>query len=566
MAKHQQEQTPGRLAPGLKLGLLATAACLVAMLHSVLLHPATRLVGTIDSEASSHLRRLAGSVANIGQIGPFLHLVHPAESKIEFLAAPISAMLTAPFALLDPGGSAGFILGWNTMHALALCGSAWGAWLWVRAWLGEEDQGRWAAGTAMGLAAASLHLAAYPEIGRLESLFYPLYALHGGLLFQAARHGGWRWAAAAASSLPLVWSGGYGAVFFVALEPAVCLWALRIAPSKQRALAGMGVTAMVALDGAVAMGLALKAHPPMTLAMGHRAGSTSIPLETFFGLTGAFLERSPPCELLPWAGWAVTLAALAAPALRRSALIPLVLALWGMALAAGPEPQLGSWELYGPAWLLSWGPLEELRVWHRMFGMVIPLLVVGGAALALRRPWVALLLLAGALGENALRKSWPVPSFSLGPAPSTGVVLLPMDEPAMARRWLVGPYELDPWLLVTTNRFCELFKHYVPNTPLHFERNPRVMPSGSMLAQMRNAAWGLRSLGAASIELRDEPWVAGERAHAEMVLDTALCAGARVGEARWMLPETGVFTCPGEEVGTQEADTSEAPKNPHAPR
>lgn len=536
------ESRPGP-APGLLLAGAAAVGALLLLLAPVLAHPATRLLGRLDSEGPEHARKLAATVAGLPVLGPFRFAVHPLDVSegLEAVGDPLSVFVIFAVSRMTGGGTAGFTLGWNLLHALVVLGVGAGAWLWVRAWLGEEDRGRWAAGTAAALAMLGPYVMGAPDVGRTESLYYPLVVLHGGLLLQAARRGGAWWLPAAASPVLLVWSGGYGCVFLLLVEPFLVALALRWAPRRGRALAGLALVQGVALLAGWPLIHALRAHPPMAL-RGTRPGAGDAAAEVLLGFTARYLDGVAGYEVAPWLGGTALVLAGVAALRRRSVLVPLGLALALAVLALGPRILVGQTLVPGPAGVLEAlpGPFGEIRGWCRIGGMAGAVLAVAAGAAALRRPSLAVVVVILAGLEAGLHRPWPPSSFSVTsgvevPALAAGraVVELPLDEVRFTRRWLAPTPRPDPWALGRGNAFTMGFHQLVPNRPRAFDA-PEAEPDAESLARLRADAWLLRQAGVEAVVLRDRDWMPGQEHRARLVLDGALCPGDL--PRSWRLP------------------------------
>lgn len=541
---------------GAWLGLGAVVVAISRMFEPVLGDPTGRVLGQFQSEAATHAPALAAALEGLWRNGPFVladHPLHPHEVN-GAMFEPITTLVMWPFYALAGGGAAGFTLAWNGWLLVTLLGSAAGAWIWARAWLGERDPDGWGAGLAAALAAASVFVHLSPEVGRTEAQNYPLYALHGGLLFRAARRGGRAWIGAALSVLPIVWAGGYASVFFAIIEPLVALWALSLAADRTRTrlgLAGVAATALVAVAPLV---WALEAHP--YVAMETRAGDVagrSAAYAVLFGRADNVLRELAGYELAPVVGAATFLGAALAVLRWRVAAWPLAIGGLLAAIAVGPAPRAFGGDVWGPAALLAAlpGPFQDVKVWARIVGVAIPVLAVGAGALVAgsprRGPVAAVLLAAGAFVEvERLRVgSW----WSLAPtarvaalrAEGAEPIPLPIDGIERTRRWVEPPRSPDLWEAMREHVLFRYLQDTLPNEPELFRSAsaPATYEPCALLAD----AVALREAGFTHLVLRNESLPEDGRGIAVRSLKAVF--GAPRTDDAWPLPSRLPDACAG---------------------
>ncbi len=557
------------MARGFWLGLAALVVAAGLLLAPVATAPATRILGNFQSEAATHAPALAAALEGLTRHGPFLlaeHPLHP-EEVTGAMYEPITTLVMWPFFALAGGGARGFALAWNVWHLVVLVGASLGAWIWARAWLGEEkDPGGWGAGLAMALAAASIFVHLSPAVGRTEAQNYPLYALHGGLLFRAVRRGGRAWIGAILSVVPVVWSGGYATVFFAVAEPLVALWALSIAPNRRRAALGLVGVALGAVAAAAPLLWALQAHPYVGTET-TRFETPSVALAVLVGWTENLLRELPGYEIAPFAGFVTLAAAGLAVTRSRAVLWPLAIGLFLYWVAAGPAPLVAGKATWGPAAAFAAlpGPFEVVRGWSRIVAFVVPVFAVAAAALPGGRAWLAGLVAVLALGETSrhrVDKAWtleePASLVALRAAGQVPIPL-PLDGIARVRRWLEPPDRPDVWKVMPDHVLFRYFQDALPNEPELF-RNPGGGPAGeydpcTLLAD----AVALRQLGFTSLHLRQEYLPHDGKGIANRALKAVF--GAPREEGLWMIPDVVGPECRGEGPAP-EAITLGGPKNP----
>lgn len=543
-----------RSLPGALLATLVTLTSLGLLLAPVLRTPRTLLLGSADSEAPAHIHWLAASLAGLGRHGPFTLSASPSGLEAtDALMDPASLLILAPVSALAGGGLEGFTLGWNLLPAAGLLISALGAWLWARAWLGDEDPGAWGAGVAASLAACSLWALHQVEVGRSECFLYPAFALHGALLFAALRRGGaWRWCGAAASLLPLIGCGLSTLPLLAVVELAVLSWGLR-RERLRPALTGLGALAALAVAATIPLLLALRAHPPPSMDhLDSRVPGPSVALETLLLGRGDLLLGLPGYEVSPWLGWAAVIGLILAAWRWRPARRPALLALALLWVCAGPWPSLAGHRVPAPAALLEAlpGPLGLVRGWVRLLGLLVPVVAVIAGAAAVRRPWIALPLAALALGEVALRD--PARStMSLHPPARAGVLEaggtrsleLPRDRMALARRALIGASDPDPWDPRIDARLLATLDRHAGNLPQQFDRDRPAAPSDDALPDLRRRMAKLRELGVDGVLLREHSLVPGARDRAAALLDAIACRPTEGNPNHWSLPRGEEAQC-----------------------
>ncbi|MES2644451.1 MAG: hypothetical protein V4850_33500 [Myxococcota bacterium] len=537
---------------GLWLGLLAMVVSAGLLFAPVATAPATRVLGNFQSETATHAPALAAALEGLFVHGPFVladHPLHPEEVN-GAMYEPITTMLLWPVYAVMGGGTRGFTLAWNVWHLLVLVGTGVGAWMWARAWLGEaRDPGGWGAGTAMALASGSLFLHLSPEVGRTEASNYPLYALHAGLLFRAAVRpvGGGRmaWAWAALSAVPIVWSGGYGTVFFAIAEPLLAFWALSASPDRRRTVGGLLVVAVVSALAAAPLLWALQQYPYIGLAgEGQRSTSPSVAYAVLFQGSENLLQELPGYEVAPFAGLVTLLAAAAAILRGRSAAWPIGAGLLLYLVSAGPTPTVNDTVAWGPAALFQLvpGPIGWLRGWTRLFAFAIPFFAVAAAGLARGQAVVAVLIVGLGLGETAMRRVEPGSWWTFEEAPrlvamresGERLIVLPIDGIERARRWLDGPGRPDLWKLMPDHVLFRYFQDALPNDPELF-RNKFAVPKGRYEpCALVEDAIQLHNLGFSSLYLRTEFLPQDGRGMATRALMTVF--GTPRDEGVWRLP------------------------------
>ncbi len=513
---------PGRVGGGAWLGLGGTLVAAALLLAPVLGAPSTRLLGRFQSETATHAPALAAAVEGLLTNGPFVladHPLHPNDIT-GAMYEPITTIVMAPIYALAGGGATGFALAWNAWHLAVLLGTAAGAWIWARAWLGEtRDPGGWGAGLAAVVAAGSLFLHLSPEVGRTEATNYSLFALHGGLLFRAARQGGRAWIAAALSVVPVVWAGGYATVFWSVVEPGVALWALAVTPDRRGTARGLAAVAGAGLLAVAPMAWALHQHP--YIALTGRETTPSVAISVLFGGAENALRELPGYEIAPFVGW-VTLGVAALAALRvRSALWPLAIGLFVYAVSAGPAPTVGDTILRGPAALFAVlpAPYGLIRGWSRIVAFAVPLFAVAAAVLpgalggtgALWRPITAGALALLALAETACLRETPGSSWALAePAALVSLhaagqkpIRLPMDGLERARRWLEPQPPPDVWVAMPDHELFRYFQDAMPNEPELFRVGGKPAVTYDPCALQADAV-ALRAVGFTALYLRDE--------------------------------------------------------------
>lgn len=534
---------------------LALAAFLVAaglLLAPVAPAPTTRILGNFQSEASTHAPVLAAALDGLGRHGPFLlaeHPLHPQQVR-GAMYEPITTLLLAPFYVLAGGGVRGFTVAWNAWHLVVLSGTTFGAWLWARAWLGDRDPGGWGAGLAAALASASIFAHLSPEVGRTEAQNYALYALHGGLLFHAVRHGGRAWIGAALSVVPVVWSGGYGTVFFAVVEPLVALWALAIAPNRRRAVLGLAGVAVTAGLAAAPLVWALRAYPYVGTTEA-RTSAASAPVEVLLVGSESLLRVLPGYEVAPFAGIVTLLAAALAVVRTRAALWPLLAGLVVYAISAGPAPTVGGAAVWGPAAFFETlpEPIGVVRGWHRIVAFAIPLFAVAAAGLGARKPAVAAIVAALALAETARARvgSWwtlEEPAALVALRKDGAPIPLPIDGLERTRRWLAPPTGPDLWAAMPDHVLFRYFQDALPNEPELF-RSRLTAPTATYdpCALLADAV-ALRAEGFGALYLRPDFLPPGGYGAATRAL--AAVFGPTREEGVWRLPTTVPEDCRGD--------------------
>ena len=545
--------------PGAALACVGTVLSLWLLLRPVLSHP-SHLLGGADSEAPAHAHWLAAGMAGLLRHGPFVISTSPSGLEAtDALMDPGSLLLMAPVWFLAGGGVEGFGLAWNALPTLGLVFSAVGAWIWARAWLGDDDPGAWGAGAAAALAASSLWALHQLEVGRSECFLYPAYALHGGLLFAALRRGGrWRWAGAAASLPLMAWCGLSTVPLLLLLEAAVVAWALRAAPSRRRAAAGLAAVAVVGAAACLPMLLALQAYPPPSMAsIDARVPGPAGSLEALVFGQADLLQGLPGYEVMPWLGWALVIGAVLAALRWRRAQLPALLAVALLTVCAGPHPTLGHTGLVGPAALFEAlpAPLGLVRGWVRMLGMLVPFVAVLAAAAAARRPWLAIGLVLLGLGEATLRAPRARSTMSLDPprvaeqirARGEAALELPRDRLALARRALLGPGDPDPWDPRLDQALMVLLDASVSNLPQQFDQEPDEPVYDGELGDLRRRTTKLRKLGLHGVLLRDHSLVPGAVERAEALLNVLACPPTQSIPGYWRLPLEDSGECPAPE-------------------
>ena len=544
-----------RLPRGLWLGLVVTLVSAGLLLSPVAADPTHRILGNFQSEAATHAPALAAAVKGLFVHGPFVlaeHPLHP-EEVTGAMYEPTTTLLFWPIYALAGGGATGFALAWNSWYLVVLGASAAGAWIWARAWLGDRDPHGWGAGLAMAIAASSLFVHLSPEVGRTEAGDYPLYALHGGLLFRAVRRGDRRaWGWAAASAVPVLWSGGYGSVFFAVAEPLVAVWALRETADRRGTLRGLGLVAVVAALAGLPLYLALRAHPYVGIAGRTEAHvSPSVALAVLVGQSENLLRELPGYEVAPFLGLATLALGLLSPLRLRAALPPLLAGLLLYAIAAGPHPTWGERELWGPAAVFSGvpGPAGVLRGWSRIQVFALPLFAVAAAALPRGRGFVAVLGACLALGETAWRRVSPASWWTLDEEPALVEarakgqvpIPLPLDGIERVRRWLVPPPTPDLWVVMPDHDLFKYFQDALPNEPELF-RNRFGAPAATYdPCLLQSDAIALKQLGFTSLYLREGFLPHDGKGMATRALRAVF--GAPREEGFWPLPDEIDLTC-----------------------
>lgn len=546
--------------PGFYLGFTSLLVAAVLLLAPVLPTPTTRVLGELQSEAATHAPALAAALVGLWRHGPFVlaeHPLHP-DQVTGAMYEPITTLLMWPaYALV--GGARGFTLAWNLWHLVVLVASAAGAWVWARAWLQERDPDGWGAGLAMSLAAASVFLHLSPAVGRTEAQDYALYALHAGLLFRAGRRGGRAWAWAAVSAVPVLWSGGYGVVFFALTEPLVVLWALGCGANRD-ARRGLGLVAVVSVLALLPLVWAMRAHPYIGTSEA-RLSAPSVPVAVLFGQAEDLLRALPGYEVAPFAGLVTLTAAALAVGRSRDALAPAGIAALLLWIAAGPAPTLGGTPTWSPA---AWfevlpGPLGVVRGWCRLVAFAIPLLAVAAGALvagAGRARGMAAAGIAGfALGEVASLRvpaSWSLePPAELVALHGAGrvPVVLPLDGLERTRRWVAPPAGPDVWRALPDNEGSYL-RDALPSEPELF-RSAGDVPAATDRCVVLTDAMRLREAGFDSLWVRSENLPKDGAGMAARALKAVF--GAPKEERLWLLPEALPAFCAG---GVPSAATS----------
>lgn len=534
---------------GFWLGLLALIASAALLMAPVAADPTGRILGNFQSEAATHAPVLAAAVKGLFVHGPFVlaeHPLHP-EEVTGAMYEPTTTLIFWPVYALAGGGAAGFSLAWNVWHVVVLVASALGAWIWARAWLGDRDPEGWGAGLAMAVAACSLFVHLSPEVGRTEAGDYPLYALHGGLLFRAVRKNDRRaWLLAALSVIPVIWSGGYGAVFFAVAEPLVALWALREGTDRRSVMRGLAAVAGTAALAVLPLFLALRSHPYVGIAGRTEAHvSPSVALGVLVGQSENLLRELPGYEVAPFLGLATLALGLLGPLRLRAALPPLLAGVLLYWIAAGPHPTLGERELWGPAALFSGvpGPAGVLRGWSRIQVFALPLFALAAAALPRGRAAVAILGAALVLGETAWRRVQPASWWTLEQEPAIAKAIaagrvaipLPLDGIERVRRWLEPPPHPDLWVVMPDHDLFKYFQDALPNEPELF-RNRFGAPAASYDPCLLQAdAVVLKSLGFQSLYLRERFLPHDGKGMATRALRAVF--GAPREEGFWPLPD-----------------------------
>lgn len=557
---------PSRTPRGALLALAATAVAAALLLGPVATAPATRILGRFQSEAATHAPVLAAALRGVGKHGLFVYADHPI-----YTDAPTGAMFepTTLLALLPTfraagGDFAGFALAWNVWLLGVLVATALGTWIWARAWLGERDPEGWGAGAATAIAAGSLFLHLAPEAGRTEAMNYPIWALHGGLLFHAARRGGRAWLGPILSVVPVIWSGGYATVFFAVAEPLVALWALATFP-RRGTVVGLALVAVAAGLAVAPMALALERFPYVGVADRDASQiSASVPLATLF-TGGTLLQELPGYEVAPFAGAVALLAAALAPARARAALVPFGIAAFLAWVAAGPTPTVGETGVPGPTALLGAipGPFALVRGWSRIVAFAVPLFGVAAAGLVAGRAVPAALLAALALVETGVRtaphSSWwtlehDATALALR-ARGEVVIDVPLDGLERTRRLLRAPTGPDPWIAMKEHVLFRYFHDTLPNEPELF-RNPSAAPSQAWeTCALRADAAALRAKGFTALYLRrdflpDDGWGIAQRALRDAV-------GTAREEGVWALPDAVDAVCAPKTLATHGEEGAE---------
>lgn len=535
---------------GLWLGIVATVISAGMLLSPVATAPATRILGNFQTEAATHAPVLAAALEGLLRHGPFVLADHPLrpEEANGAMYEPITTLLMWPAYMAMGGGARGFTFAWNVWHLVVLVGSAYGAWLWARAWLGDtKDPQGWGAGAAMALTSASLFLHLSPEVGRTEASNYPLYALHGGLLFRAAMSGRrGAWALAALSAVPVVWSGGYGTVFFAIAEPLLAFWALSATPNRRRTLGGLAVVAVVAVVAAAPLIYALKLFPYVGLTTESlRSNTPSVALSVLFVGGENLLRSLPGYEVAPFVGIVTLLAAAGGLVRGRAALWPLGAALLLYWISAGPAPTFGEGAGWGPAALLGSlpGPTGMLRGWSRIVAFAVPFFAVAAAGLAGGRAAVAVLVAALGLAETAYLRPRPASWWSLETsdrldnlrASGDRPIVLPIDGIERTRRWLEGPERPDIWKLMPEHEIFRYFQDSMPNEPELFRNKFGAPETAYEPCSLLEDAVSLRNIGFTTLYLRPEFLPQDGRGIATRALKAAF--GAPRDDGIWRLPE-----------------------------
>lgn len=552
---------------GFLLGGLGTIASVVVLAAPVLQAPTTRLLGNFQSEAATHAPVLAAALEGLGTHGPFVlaeHPLHPNEIN-GAMYEPITTLLMWPVYAVAGGGITGFTLAWNVWQVLAVFVTALGAWIWARAWLGDErDPDGWGAGAAMVLASASTFIHLGPEIGRTEAQNYPMYALHAGLVFRAARLGGRAWIWAALSVVPIIWSGGYGAVFAAIAEALLSAWALSFTPNRKGTIRGLMAVAATAALAAVPLVLALQEYPYVGIS-GRNEDHTipSVALSVLVMGSENLLRELPGYEAAPFAGFVTLIAALLAPVRYRKAVWPLgagALLYW---IAAGPSPTIGETELWGPAAILSKlpGPSDVLRGWSRIFAFAIPFFAVAAAATTGGRAPIAIVLaVLGLLETGRLRVSqihvegeglWFTTSswwtLELAPevvamrAAGDNPILVPIDGIERTRRWLAPPHPPDVWRAMADHDLFKYLQDSLPNEPELFRNRFGSEAASYDPCTLMEDAVGLRNIGFTGIYLRKESLPRDGRGIATRAIKAVF--GAPKEEGLWRIPEVVPTEC-----------------------
>ncbi len=566
---------------GFWLGFAALVVAIGLLLAPVAAAPTTRVLGNFQSEAATHAPALAAALEGLTKNGPFLLADHPLypDRVNGAMFEPITTLVMWPVYTAMGGGARGFTLAWNVWHLVVLVGTALGAWVWARAWLGEErDPGGWGAGLAMALASASLFLHLSPEVGRTEAQNYPLYALHGGLLFRAVRRGGRAWVPAALSVVPVLWAGGYAAVFFAVTEPLVALWALSIAADRRRTLYGLLGVALTAGAAVAPLAWALQKNPYVGLNLrGGDESGLSVGFAVLVGISENFLRELAGYEVAPFAGYATLLAAGLAVARFRGALWPFGVALALYLVAAGPAPTLGGAASWGPAALLASlpGPVAVVRVWPRIIAFAVPIFAVGGAALVAGLPRgravLATAFAAAALGEVARVRegsSWSLePPAELVALREAGhrPIVLPMDGIARTLRWIAPPERPDVWKVMPDHDLFKYFQDTLPNEPELFRGAPSDATYDTCVL-LADAA-RVRGLGFTHVYMREEYLPRDGKGMAARALKALF--GVPKEANVWVLPESVDPSCAGADgvattltVGKERRGADAGPRTP----
>lgn len=476
------------------------AFCAIRLLGPVLSDPTGRLLGAYASEAGAHAELLGAALA--GGHGPWRVATDPTvpDRLGAALVDPLAAMAMWPIWAVA-GGFGGFTLAWNLLWLAALLGSAWGAWDWARACTGDE----WGAAAAATIAASSLFLVHLPAVGRMESLFYALYPLHGAALFRG------RWLLAGLTGALFVQSGGCGALFFAMAEIPVASWVLARAPTRGTVLGLAGVAVAAALSFWPVWS-ASQAFPYP--AMGEkRMGLTLHDPLGMVGLSDDLLSPNVGYEYTPWVGAAALAGALL------SGRVPAAIGVLLVVFAAGSSFQ---WEGGKPIPLPTTvleampGPIGMVRGWPRLVAIAIPILGVAAAA----RGRLAVPLMALALVEMEARRP-PGQSWTLG---SPGGLEFPWDARARLREWL-APAGLPPEIAVLFDPSDPLS----PARPVRFDNFQPVEAVKVSWCTWQEAAWTLRQAGFTAVRLRTDDLDETQALRAKLALTL------RLGPA-WTLP------------------------------
>lgn len=532
---------------GRALALAGTLAGLAMLLSPVAAAPTARLLGAFDSEAATHVPVLAAAIVGLPEHGPFFYADHPLHPELanQAMLEPVTVLAMAPVQALV-GGVGGFALAWNLWLAAGVVAAAAGAWIGARAWLGEDDAGGWGAGLAATLAACGLFHQLAPEVGRTETFAWAFYGLHLGLLVRAATRGR-GWALAAASVVPVVWSGGYATVFAALADAGVALWLFR-----RVHLRGFGAVALTAGLAATPLLLALRARP--YAALGERVVSPSIDLPLLLAGAPDLTQVLPGYEVAPFVGWATLFAAVLAGSRRAAA--PLAVGGVLLLVAAGPAPTVLGQALPGPAALLAAlpGPFGQVRSWPRVVAFAIPLLALAGARAGARHPALAVALALAAVVEAAWRtrggEVWTLAEHTrITTLHAAGEVplALPLDGRAQARRWLAPPAGPDPWT-VSDEPLVRFVEDLLPSDPQLFQLGARA-PARADACALRASAFTLHERGFTGLLVPEDPdrvvaWKAAQRGLRDVL-------GA--GEDWWPFPQVADTACTTRDAGPRDA-------------